>query len=109
MNSCILRLLKFIVVTCAELRAVEHAPLLLEKVGFESLGIRPGSLAARFQARFPHSVVKRSTFSLLNRWGQKGIPFWMEVAIMVLAVEVASFVFDTIVDIFGVDATIIRL
>ncbi|XP_075747914.1 uncharacterized protein LOC142813843 [Rhipicephalus microplus] len=47
---------------------------ILDKVGFGKEGVKPGSLAATWQASMHGNVPRWSKFALLQRWGVKGIP-----------------------------------
>ncbi|KAH7951263.1 hypothetical protein HPB52_007224 [Rhipicephalus sanguineus] len=48
----------------------------LDKLGFGRNGVKPGSLAAAWQASKHGNVPRRSFFALLQSWGVKGVP-WM--------------------------------
>ncbi|KAL3203616.1 hypothetical protein MRX96_041809 [Rhipicephalus microplus] len=54
---------------------------ILDKVGFGKEGVKPGSLAATWQASMHGNVPRWSKFALLQSWGVKGIPgrfrFWV--------------------------------
>ncbi|KAH7951264.1 hypothetical protein HPB52_007225 [Rhipicephalus sanguineus] len=45
------------------------------KLGFTKDGVKPGSLAAAWQASKHGNVPKRSFFAVLQSWGVKGVPW----------------------------------
>ncbi|KAL1485187.1 hypothetical protein MTO96_032123 [Rhipicephalus appendiculatus] len=78
------------------------AQSLLERIGFGAQGVRAGSPAARFQARFKPYTGKGSIFAVLRRWRKHGIPEWLKMLILALGTMVllviSAFVMDILID-----------
>ncbi|KAL1476374.1 hypothetical protein MTO96_018620 [Rhipicephalus appendiculatus] len=78
-----------------------HAPFhipglaqsLLDRIGFAAQGVRAGSAAARFQARFRPYTRKGSIFRALQRWRRDGIPQWLQNLVLRLGVVVLGVIF----------------
>ncbi|KAL1426311.1 hypothetical protein MTO96_003326 [Rhipicephalus appendiculatus] len=66
----------FALIVAVVLTLVVVCPLgfILDKLGFGKDGVKPGSLAATWQASMHGNVPKWSTFAVLQSWGVKGIP-----------------------------------
>ncbi|KAK8781942.1 hypothetical protein V5799_016714 [Amblyomma americanum] len=80
-------MLTIIFVVCGAWFGVKVARSALRKLGFHKSGVKPGTIASKWQSSFHGAVQRHSVFATLQAWAMKDFPLQLRIIFTLIGMQ----------------------